>query len=452
MDQRTNKDTAQPLPELPGTGSDAALRQQAEEIARQTAAASPTHSEKLSLEAMRKTLHELRVHQIELEMQNEELRRTQVNLAAAQARYFDLFDLAPVGYCVVSEAGLIRQANLTATTLLGVPRGTLIKQPFSRFIHKADQDVYYFSRKQLLATHEPQSCDLRMLKQDGTQFWARLVNTFAQDPTGAPLLRVTLTDITERVRLREALQEKNTELMRAKSAAEDATLAKSNFLSNMSHELRSPLNAILGFAQLLQADGTQQTVTQKDNIEQIIKAGWYLLSLINELLDLPLVESGKLQLSIAPMSLDEVILECESMMLPKAKSYGLALHSCRFESPCVVLADRTRVKQIMINLISNAIKYNREGGSVVLECTLKSAERVRIGVKDTGAGLSPEKLAQLFQPFNRLGRENTGEEGTGIGLVMTKRLTELMGGSIGVESVEGVGSEFWVELIRASDG
>lgn len=241
------------------------------------------------------------------------------------------------------------------------------------------------------------------------------------------------------------------ELIKAKAAAEKANLAKSDFLSNMSHELRSPLNAILGFAQLMESDSTPLTPTQRDSTGHILQAGWYLLDLINEILDLALIESGKMLLSQEPMSLDEVLLDCQSMIEPQAQSHDITMQFCRFEQDCYIHADRTRVKQVFINLLSNAIKYNHRGGSVRVDCDIRSEERVRISVTDTGAGLAPDKLSQLFQPFNRLGQETSGEEGTGIGLVMTKRLVELMGGVIGVESRVGQGSVFWVEWERAEN-
>ena len=172
------------------------LRRQAEE----KAAKMTENQEALSPEETRQMLHELRVHQIELEMQNEELRRAQAELDAARARYFDLYDLAPVGYCTLSEKGLILEANLTAATLLGVARGALVKQPISRFILKEDQDIYYLHRKQLFETGEPQACELRMVKKDGTAFWAHLAATVAQDADGAPVCRVVMSDITERKR------------------------------------------------------------------------------------------------------------------------------------------------------------------------------------------------------------------------------------------------------------
>jgi len=239
------------------------------------------------------------------------------------------------------------------------------------------------------------------------------------------------------------------ELTQAKAVAEKANLAKSDFLSNMSHELRSPLNAILGFAQLMASDATPQTENQKESTTQILQAGWYLLDLINEILDLALIESGKLLLSVESMSLEAVMLECQSMIEPQASQSQVAVDFRPMPQPCYVRADRTRVKQILLNLLSNAIKYNHPGGTVTIECTLRSPERIRISVRDTGSGLSAEHVGQLFQPFNRLGQHAGREQGTGIGLVMTKRLIELMGGVIGVESTIGVGSVFWVEMIRA---
>jgi CheY-like chemotaxis protein len=188
------------------------------------------------------------------------------------------------------------------------------------------------------------------------------------------------------------------------------------------------------------------TGSQKRSIDQILHAGWYLLELINEILDLARIESGKLSLSLEPSSLPEVMRECQAMIEPQAQKRGISVVFPRFEVPIYVKADRTRVKQVLINLLSNAIKYNKAAGSVVVDCSASAPGRIRIGVTDTGAGLTPEQITQLFQPFNRLGQEANVEEGTGIGLVVCKRLVELMGGVIDAESTVGKGSVFWFEL------
>jgi signal transduction histidine kinase len=247
-------------------------------------------------------------------------------------------------------------------------------------------------------------------------------------------------------RLTEEVQAAKAQLELAKSVAEKASHAKSDFLSSMSHELRTPLNAILGFAQLLETSSPPPTPTQKGRIEKILGAGWYLLEMVNEILDLALIESGRLSMSLAPVSLPEVLLECQGMIELKAEKNGIRMNFPQFDSPWLVKADRTRLKQVLLNLLSNAIKYNREGGVVDVTCNTNSAGRLRISVKDSGNGLAAEKLAQLFQSFNRLGQENGAVEGAGIGLVVSKQLVELMGGTIGVESTVGVGSVFWVEL------
>jgi CheY-like chemotaxis protein len=257
-------------------------------------------------------------------------------------------------------------------------------------------------------------------------------------------------DVTEAKRLDRALQEKNVELENAKALAEKANLAKSDFLSAMSHELRTPLNAVLGFAQLIESASPPPTPAQKRSLDQILKAGWYLLELINEILDLARIESGKLALSREPVSLDQVMRECEAMIEPQAKLRGIGMQFPHFDTPCFVLADSTRLKQVLINLLFNAIKYNKAGGTVVVDCIAAPPGAIRLSVRDTGEGLSPEKLALLFQPFNRLGKESGSEEGTGIGLVVAKRLVEFMNGLIGVDSTVGAGTVFWIELARCA--
>ena len=260
-----------------------------------------------------------------------------------------------------------------------------------------------------------------------------------------------LIDITERKRLDQVLLENNIELNKAKNLAEKANRAKSDFLSNMSHELRTPLNAILGFAQLIDASNPPITAAQKRSVLQILQAGWYLLDLINEILDLTLIESGRLSLSMEIISLPELMRECKAMVEPQALRRNITLNFPEFNSVFTVKADNTRLKQVLINLLSNAIKYNRPNGKVIVTCEKLGTESVRINVEDTGEGLSSEQLSQLFQPFNRLGKENSNEEGTGIGLVMTKRLIKLMNGNISVKSEMGKGTVFTIELLPGED-
>jgi signal transduction histidine kinase/ActR/RegA family two-component response regulator len=249
----------------------------------------------------------------------------------------------------------------------------------------------------------------------------------------------------------------NSELELAIEEAQRANQAKSAFLSSMSHELRTPLNAILGFAQILASDKLPTTPDQKTEFAgHILKSGRHLLTLINEILDLAKVEAGALTLSMEPVGLAEVLAECRSMIEPLAAARGVRVSFAAAGAPenvaAQVVADRTRLKQVLLNLLSNAVKYNREGGTVVLECAAAGPDRLRLAVVDTGMGLRPDQVAALFQPFNRLGQENGVQEGTGIGLVFTRRLVELMKGKIGVTSTPGVGSVFWIELSTAGGG
>ena len=347
-------------------------------------------------------------------------------------------------------AGIITDVNKQVEALTGCTRDELIGAPFKNYFTdpgRAEAGIKQVLREKKITNYELTACardgKTTVVSYNATTFYDRdrkLQGVFA-----------AARDVTERRLLDQALEEQNVELKRARGAAETANLAKSDFLSSMSHELRSPLNAILGFAQLISSDTPPPTASQTASIDQILHAGWYLLELINEILDLAQIESGRLALSLEPTSLAEVMFECQAMIEPQGQKRGIKMTFPVFDLPCFVDADRTRLKQILINLLSNAIKYNQPNGTVVVDagCDRSAPDRVRVSVKDAGAGLPPDMLVQLFQPFNRLGRERSAEEGTGIGLVMSKRLVELMGGEIGVESTVGLGSVFWFELNSA---
>jgi PAS domain S-box-containing protein len=358
------------------------------------------------------------------------------------------------------EKGIIQLFNVGAERMLGYPAAEVVNKINPSDIHDP-QEVAARARTLSLELSTPIApgfealafkasrgiediYELTFIRKDGSRFPAIISITALRDDEGKVIGYLLIgTDNSARKRVESALHE-------AMAVADKANLAKSDFLSSMTHELRTPLNAILGFAQIMEAGTPQPTAPQKRNLDQILKAGWYLLTLINEILDLALIESGKLSLSPEAMPLDDVMLECRSIVEPQAQKRGIRMTFPRFELPYYVKADRTRVKQVLINLLFNAVKYNKAGGTVTVDCIASAPGRIRISVRDSGEGLTANEMARLFEPFNRLGKETGIEEGTGIGLVVCKRLVELMNGEIGVESTVGAGSVFWVELNMTS--
>ena len=361
-----------------------------------------------------------------------------------------LFESNTDALMTTDPAGIITDVNKQMEALTCCTRDELIGAPFKGYF--TDQDRAGDAINLVLMEKKISDFELTARGLDGTETVVSFnATTFYDRNRRLQGVFAAARDVTERKRLDQVLKEYNVELMSARSVAEKANLAKSEFLSSMSHELRSPLNAILGFAQLMESDTVPPTANQRESIDQILQAGWHLLKLIEEILDLAKVESGQVPVSREPVQVAEVLRECRGMIEPLAQKRGVHLAFPPGDLPHFVQADRTRVKQVLINLLSNAIKYNVSQGRIDVTAAEPVSGRIRISIQDTGAGLSPEKLSQLFQAFNRLGQEAGHEEGTGIGLVVAKRLVELMGGVIGVESTVGVGSVFWFELPCAEE-
>jgi PAS domain S-box-containing protein len=346
--------------------------------------------------------------------------------------------------CIITmdAHGIVRSANPAVEQVFGYRAADVIGRDLSMLIPEMayDAQLLLHGRGERTDFIDPSS-EVEGLHKDGRRIPLELaINDFIVHDER--LLIGVLRDISERQRFIG-------ELWLARAHAEQANKAKSTFLSNMSHELRTPLNAILGFGQILAAPAFPLTAEKRQEfVGHIVKAGKHLLVLINEVLDLAKVESGTVSLSLEPVVLSDIMHACREMIAPLADKRGIRL-AFAVDASLHVLADPTRLKQVLLNLMSNAVKYNRKGGALQVDCTSLPAERVRITVRDDGAGLDAAQLAQLFQPFSRLGQENGGEEGTGIGLTVTKRLVELMGGEIGASSTVGVGSTFWIEVKAA---
>ncbi|GAA0794960.1 PAS domain-containing protein [Marinobacterium sediminicola] len=291
----------------------------------------------------------------------------------------------------------------------------------------------------LAGRRERYHVELRLRCKNGRYKWVLCRGVVVEhDSDGKPLRMIGIhSDITR-------MKEDEAALIAARNEAERANRAKSHFLSSMSHELRTPMNAILGFGQLMEYD-VDLAAEHKDSVHEILKAGRHLLDLINEILDLAKVESGHMTISLEPVDLSDLVSESCSLVRPLARDRGIRLLADHLE-PVRVIADKTRLKQVILNLLSNAVKYNRDHGSVSLCSELREGNVLRLIFEDTGYGISSEGLEGLFQPFNRIGAEKSGIEGTGIGLTLTKQLVELMGGSIGADSQLNIGSRFWIDM------
>jgi PAS domain S-box-containing protein len=363
-------------------------------------------------------------------------------LAESERRFFDILDHSPAAIFLKDLEGRYIFVNRSCQDAMGRPRSDVLGRSDYDLLPAPLAETYRMN--DLKVMESGMSIDF---EEDGVERTAP-VRVFhsskfpLRDSQGRPYALCGIsTDITERKHTEEAMNV-------ARREAERANRAKSDFLSRMSHDLRTPLNAVLGFAQLLDLDSL--TADQHESVRQILEAGRHLLDLMNEVLDISRIESGHLSLSPEPVAVPEIIDNVVRLVRPLAVPRRIdveALPSATADR--YAHADRHRLNQILLNLVSNAIKYNREGGRVTVMCEDVSGDRLRINVTDTGAGIRPEKLELLFRPFERLGADQTEIEGTGLGLALSRGLAEAMGGAIGVKSEIDRGSTFWIELNSA---
>lgn len=418
---------------------------------------------------LRRLVHELRVHQIELELQNEDLNAALAALRKSEARYRLLADLADDCVFWIAPSGEFLYASPASEHVFGHPPESFCADPglLESLVHPADRDAYAGHAILETATDEA-SLELRILHKDGGERWIEHCCEPMRDETGAYVgRRSSNRDITRRKRAEMELAQQrehlenlvadrtvnlehaNAELTMAKRAAESANIAKSVFLANMSHEIRTPLNAIIGMARILRRSGL--TLQQMDKLDKVEAAGHHLLEIISDVLDLSKIEAGKMSLEDAAVDVKALLESILSMLGQKARDKGLDLRIESVSFPAPLRGDPTRLQQALLNYAVNALKFT-ETGHVTLRVKQESqtAETalLRFEVEDSGIGIAPDALRKLFGVFEQADSSTTRKYGgTGLGLAITRRIAEAMGGTVGVSSTEGEGSTFWFTAV-----
>jgi len=403
----------------------------------------PEDMKNRSSEEIQEMLHELRVHQIELEMQNDELRTSQMELETVKARYFDLYDLAPVGYCTISEKGLIMEANLSAATLLGVARGSLANQPISKFIFKEDQDIYYLHRKKLFETSSPQAYEIRIVKMDGTVFWARLEATVAQDAAGVTVCRVMLSDITASKKAEEILRrdkktlgkmvkERSIELMEIQAELERAKrLYDIGILAaTVARELRNSLFGISLAATVIRSKIADSMIDpQLQVIDKMIAES-------GQIIDNLLFYSHLRPPQRETLNLHSLLEECTGALQPvrSGKKIVLSKHIDSLKG-VPVSADPDQIREVFSNILNNSLDAVPDHGGQIDVRARVYRELVKIHITDNGPGIAKADLKKAFDPFF-----TTKERGTGLGLTVCRQIVKMHGGFINIKSGKGKGT------------
>jgi len=432
------------ITERPHAGNARALRKQAEDKVRDMGETTPAEQ---SPEEIRRMLHELRVHQIELEMQNEELLRTQTELDAAKVRYFDLYDLAPIGYCTVSDQGLILEINLTGAILLRMNRSEIVGQSISRFILKEDQDIYYHLRKQLIETAKLQSCELRMVRKDDMVIWSNLTAIEGHESDGTTVHRIVVKDITEHKQAEKEKRNLAAQLQHAQKMEAIGILA-----GGIAHDFNNILGAILGYAEMIRDDFPTGSTGVKD-INQVLKAGHRAKELVKQILAF----SRQVEANNIPMQPATIVKEAIKMLrssLPTTISIQQEIDS----EAGVILANPSQIHQIVMNLCTNAFHAMEiVGGTLTIslkkkvltlddlgtELHMQPGNFVQLSFRDTGTGIAPEIKEKIFEPY--FTTKEVGK-GTGMGLDIVHGIVQSYGGSIVCECLPKEGTVFHILL------
>ena len=396
---------------------------------------------------MQNAFHELRVHQIELEMQNEELRRVQQELETSREKYFTLYDLAPAGYVSLNDKGIILEANLSVATQLGRERSHLVRQPLNRFIHREDQDLYYICHKQLVEMRTPQVCEIRMVKKDGTLFWVRMDIVAADGSDGTKGSRAIIIDISQRKQNEADIENLNRRLKQHVAQLELANEELEAFSSSVSHDLRAPLRHMSGFADLLQKQLKNRLYEKSLEYSSLIsKSAKKMERLIDDLLSYSGL--GRKEMRKREVNLSHLLNESVSQILTQTEGRDIEWKIHKLPN---VYGEPSMLKLVLINLIANAVKFTstRTKAEIEIGCRKDGNEDICF-IKDNGVGFNMDYADRLFGVFQRL---HTHEEfeGTGIGLANVRRIVSLHGGRTWAEGTVNQGATFYFTIPRAKE-
>lgn len=367
----------------------------------------------------------------------------QRELQESENRFQALAVNAPVGIYIADEHANCLFANPKMRELAGVVDDSLIGKNWSKQVHPDDLEKIIARWNAFAAGKERFQLNFRFIPKGKEEVWVSTNAIPLERVSEGPVRYIgTATDITEIIRFEQKLE-------KSRDEAQKASQAKTQFVSHMSHELRTPLNAVLGFGQLLQLNNSELKPEHREAVEHILAGGEHLLSLIEDILDLSSIESGKLALTMRPVETHEALLRTVAMVSAMAGKRGIQIELPKAPLP-QVMADPHRLQQVLVNLLSNAIKYNHKGGFVRVQCEDTESGQLRIMIIDNGKGIHPQFHSQLFKPFERFRMGNETIEGTGIGLSLSRLLMQKMDGGIDFSSEYGKGSVFWIELMKAS--
>lgn len=396
-----------------------------------------TNFDELPLKDIKTLFYELQIHQIELEMQNEELRNTQLELETTREKFFDLYNQVPVGYLTLSENGLITEANLTSANRLGVTRNLLLNQPITRFILKEDQDVYYLKTRLLIKTQKKQQFEIRMTGREGNTFWVDFACVPVKTNDDGSYYRAIFEDITDRKNAEFTIQQKNIEL-------QELNVTKDKFFSILSHDLKGPMGSIVSLLEMLQNDCEDR---QEKMLSLAYQSAKRTYTLLEELLLWGRLQINKVQFNSQMIDLKWLINDVVLFQKYVAADKKEIKIQTNLTETVVVFCDIAMVKVVIQNLLSNAIKFSNPGGVVTVGCKPQEGNKMLFYVSDTGIGIPPQEGEKLFLIDQFFSTKGTGgEQGTGLGLILCKELIEKHGGAIWIESETDKGSSFYFTL------